>query len=174
MRFLRLTLSIGLAIGSLQAVSAQDLAPRAYVVTPLHANAVTLTWAFYNGGLNLVGSIPVTTTGTYNVPVFSYYHSFSFFGRSANITASLPYGVGNFEAAALGRQRSAYRSGLFDLGVRISVNLKGGPAMPVEQFSKWKQKTTLGVSLRVIAPTGRWTVRRFSCQAYVPSTPLHE
>jgi hypothetical protein len=45
MRFFRLTLSIGLAIGSLQAVSAQDLAPRAYVITPLHANAVTLTWA---------------------------------------------------------------------------------------------------------------------------------
>jgi hypothetical protein len=157
MRFFRLTLSIGLTIGSLQTVSAQDLAPRAYVITPLHANAVTLTWAFYDGGLNLSGSIPVTTTGTYNIPSFSYYHSLSFFGRSANITASLPYGVGNFEAAALGRRKSAYRSGLFDLGVRISVNLKGGPAMPVEQFSKWKQKTILGVSLRVIAPTGQYS-----------------
>ncbi|HEY7098274.1 MAG TPA: hypothetical protein VH437_16235 [Terriglobales bacterium] len=44
----------------------QDLAPRAYVVTPVHSNAVTLTWAFYNGGLNFTGTIPITTTGTYN------------------------------------------------------------------------------------------------------------
>jgi hypothetical protein len=27
-------------------LSAQDLAPRAYLITPLHANAVTLTWSF--------------------------------------------------------------------------------------------------------------------------------
>ena len=135
---------------------AQDLAPRAYVITPVHSNAITLTWAFYNGGLNFSGTIPITASGTYNVPILSYYHSLSAFGRSGNITVSLPYGVGTFEAAALGRQRSAYRSGLLDLGARLSVNLLGGPAMPVDQFSKWKQKTLLGVSLRVIAPTGQY------------------
>jgi outer membrane putative beta-barrel porin/alpha-amylase len=139
---------------------AQDLAPRAYLITPLHSNAVTLTWGFYDGGLNLDGSIPVTTTGRYNVPVLSYYHSLSFFGRSAHITASLPYGLGNFHATGFGKQRSTYRSGLFDLGVRFSVNLKGGPAMSLEQFSQWKQKSILGVSLRVITPTGQYSPMR--------------
>ena len=148
---------LAVMLGSAHFLAGQDLAPRAYTITPVHSNAVTLSWAFFDGGLSLSGSIPVITTGTYNVPVFSYYHSLSFFGRSANVTASLPYGVGNFEAAALGRQRSAYRSGLLDLGVRFSVNLKGGPAMHVEQFSKWKQKTILGASIRVIAPTGQYS-----------------
>src|SRR5215472_12207223 len=133
------------AVGSSQFLLAQDLAPRAYVITPIHSNAITLTWGFYDGGLNLSGAIPVTTSGTYNVPVFSYYHSLSFFGRSANVTASLPYGVGNFEAAALGRQRSAYLSGLFDLGVRFSVNLRGGPAMPLEPRGSL-QKRPAGVT----------------------------
>jgi hypothetical protein len=32
-----------------------------------------------------------------SVPTFSYYHAFNFFGRSANITASLPYGVGHYQ-----------------------------------------------------------------------------
>ena len=132
---------------------AQDLAPRAYVITPLHSNAVTLTWAFYSGGLNVSGSVPVTSSGTYNVPILTYYHSLKAFGRSANITASLPYGVGNFEAAALGKQKSAYRSGLLDLGFRFSINLWGGPAMNLDQFSKWKQKTIVGASLRA-APGG--------------------
>ena len=136
---------------------AQDLAPRAYIITPLHSNAVTLTWSFYNGGLNFTGTIPVAATGTYHVPIFSYYHSLSVLGRSANVTASLPYGVGTFEAAALGNGVSAYRSGLVDLGVRFSLNLKGGPAMPAQEFMKWKQKTILGASLRVIAPTGQYS-----------------
>jgi hypothetical protein len=140
---------------------AQDLAPRAYVITPVRSNAVTLTWGFYNGGLNLNGAIPVTVNGTYHVPILSYYRSFGFFGRSANVAVSLPYGIGNFEGMAPGRRRSAYRSGLFDSTLRFSVNLKGGPAMPIEKFGKWKQKTIIGASLRVIAPTGQYRPTQF-------------
>ena len=138
-------------------LSAQDLSPRAYVITPVHSNAVILTWSFYDGGLNLNGTVPITgATATYNVPVFSYYHSFNFFGRSANFTGSLPYGIGNFEGSVLGTQRSVYRSGLLDVNFRLAVNLVGGPAMPVNDFVKWKQKTLVGLSLKVIAPTGQY------------------
>lgn len=157
LRLSRILQLLAVVLGSAHFVAAQDLAPRAYVITPVHSNAVTLTWAFYDGGVNFSGAIPVTATGTYYVPIVSYYHSLNFIGRSANINVSLPYGVGNFEAAALGKQRSAYRSGLLDVGVRFSVNLKGGPAMERGQFSKWKQKTILGASIRVIAPTGQYS-----------------
>jgi hypothetical protein len=152
----KLALLALIAVYAMQVLRAQDLAPRAYIITPLHSNAVTLTWSFYDGGLNFNGTIPITgATGTYNVPVFSYYHSFSFFGRSANITASLPYAVGTFSGSVLGTQRSIYRSGLLDFSARLSVNLKGGPAMPVQTFVKWKQKMLLGASLKIIAPTGQ-------------------
>jgi len=138
-------------------LSAQDLAPRAYLITPLHANAVTLTWSFYDGGLNFNGTIPITgATGAYHVPVLSVYHSLDFFGRSANITASLPYAVGTFSGDVLGKGRSIYRSGLLDFSARFSVNLKGGPAMEAQQYAKWKQKTILGLSLKVVAPTGQY------------------
>jgi outer membrane putative beta-barrel porin/alpha-amylase len=136
---------------------AQDLAPRAYLITPLHANAVTLTWSFYSGGLNFNGTIPITgATGTYHVPVFSLYHSLNFFGRSANVTASLPYAVGTFSGDVLGTNKSVYRSGLLDLSARFSVNLLGAPAMQPREFAKWKQKTILGVSLKIVAPTGQY------------------
>jgi hypothetical protein len=136
---------------------AQTLAPRAYVITPVHANAITLTWSFYDGSLNFNGSIPITgATGVFHVPVLSYYHSFSLFGRSANITGLLPYGVGTFQGPVLGTQKQIYRSGLQDLALRFSVNFKGGPAMSAPQFVKWKQKTLLGVSLIVVAPTGQY------------------
>ena len=140
---------------------AQDLAPRAYLITPRSGNAVTLTWSFYDGSLEVNGAVPITgATARYNIPVFTYYHSLSFFGRSANITASLPYGVGTFKGDVLGTSREAYRSGLLDLSLRFSVNLLGGPAMSLQDFLKWRQKTLLGVSVKVLAPTGQYSGRQ--------------
>jgi hypothetical protein len=70
--FVKLVLSAAIAVCSRQLLRAQDLAPRAYVITALHSNAVTLTWSFYDGGFNFNGTIPIIgATGTYNVPVFS-------------------------------------------------------------------------------------------------------
>jgi hypothetical protein len=139
-------------------LSAQDLSPRAYLITPDRSNAFVLTWSFYDGGLNLSGSIPITgATGTYHVPVVSYYRSLNFFGRSANITASLPYAVGTFKGSVLGTQESVYRSGLVDFNARFAVNLIGGPSMPLKEFARWKQKTLLGVSLKISAPTGQYS-----------------
>jgi hypothetical protein len=91
------------------AAMAQSLAPRAYVITPTNGNAITLTWSYYDGGLNFNGTIPITgATGTYSVPILSYYHSFSLFGRSANITGFLPYGVGTFQGSLLGTHQVLY------------------------------------------------------------------
>ena len=153
---------------------AQTLAPRAYVITPVNANAITLSWSYFDGGLNFNGAIPVTgATGTYHVPVLSYYHSFNLFGRSANVVGFLPYGVGTFQGEVLGSQRQIYRSGLLDIAMRFSVNLMGGPAMKMQEFAKWKQKRLLGASLIVIAPTGQydpmhlinWGINRWAFKA---------
>src|SRR6516162_573168 len=155
MRFCLSVLSVVMLMGS--ALFAQDLAPRAYIVTPLHSNAVTVTWSYYSGGLDFNGAIPVKDAkGTYNVPVLSLYHSFNFFGRSANVVASLPYAVGNFTGELNNQKRSVYRSGLLDFNARLSVNLYGGRAMEAKDFRKWKQKVILGTSLRIVAPTGQY------------------
>ena len=139
-------------------LAAQDLAPRAYVITPVHTNAVTLTYSFFDGGVNFNGTIPIIgATGTYNVSIISYYHSMSFFGRSANITAALPYGLGTFQGNVAGQHMAIYRSGLLDSTYRFSVNLIGGPAMQPKEWAKWKQKRVLGVSLKVLAPTGQYS-----------------
>jgi hypothetical protein len=140
---------------------AQDLAPRAYVVTPIHANAVTVTSSFYHGGLDFNGTVPVSNaSGTYGVPVLSIYHSFNFFGKFANVTASLPYGVGTFSGDVQGTRTSVYRSGLLDFSARVAFNIKGGPALEPERFVKWKQKTILACSFKIVAPTGQYSPAR--------------
>ena len=139
------------------ALSAQDLSPRAYVITPVHGNAITLTYAYYQGQVLFDGIVPITgASATLSTPIATIYHSLNFFGRSANVTASIPYGVGTFKGTAFGAEQSAYRSGLLDSIYRFSVNLKGGPAMTAADMRKWKQKTIIGISLKIIAPTGQY------------------
>jgi len=155
--FFRLGLAVALVLCPLRVLRAQELAPRAYVITPIHSNAVTLSWSFYDGSINYNGALPASdATGTYSAPIFSYYHSFGLFGRSANVVASLPYGEGNFQGSLSGAEMHVYRSGLLDSVYRFSINLKGGPAMAPREFIKWKQKVLLGVSLKVMAPTGQY------------------
>lgn len=152
-----LPLCAALVVATVTSLRAQELAPRAYVIAPTDSNAIILTWSFYDGGVNLNGSVPITgATGRYYLPILSYYHSLNFLGRTANITASLPYGVGTFQGSVLGTRKSAYRSGLLDFNVRFSVNLIGGPAMRPEKFAKWRQKTLLGASVKVVMPTGQY------------------
>jgi hypothetical protein len=136
---------------------AQDLAPRAYIITPLHSNAVTLTYSFYDGNLIFDGTVPITdASARVNVSVFSAYHSFDLFGRTASFLVSLPYGIGNFHGHVVGAETLAYRSGLLPATFRFSVNLIGGPSMPVDEFRKWQQKTILGASLKLVPPTGQY------------------
>jgi hypothetical protein len=139
----------------------QDLTPRAYTITPVHTNAVVVTNSFFSGNLMFNGAVPITDAAArVNAPILSLYHTFRFFGRSANITASLPYGVGNFEGNVMGAETTVYRSGMFDSVYRFAVNLKGGPAMDVSEFRKYQQKTVIGASLKVVAPTGQYDPQR--------------
>jgi len=145
----------------------------------LHSNAVILTWSWYDGGLNFNGAIPLKDArGTYNVPAFSIYHSFRFFGRSANITASLLYAVGNFTGELFNQERFVYRSGLLDFGARFSVNLYGGRAMELPQFASGSKKYSWarasGLSRPQVNPA--WIgqlvrVSSFGCVPHVSTIP---
>jgi hypothetical protein len=158
MRILRkLAVATALELCALAAACGQDLAPRAYVITPIHSNAIDLTYSYFNGNILFNGAAPITgATAKVNLSVFTYHHSFDFFGRSANITASLPYGVGNYHGTVITVEDNVYRSGLLDSFYRFSVNLRGGPAMPVDAYRKWRQKLVIGISLKIVAPTGQY------------------
>lgn len=137
--------------------SSQDLAPRAYVITPIHSNAVVVTYSYFDGNLIFDNSTAITgATARISVPIFSVYHSFNLAGRTASFTASLPYGVGNVRGTVMDSETKAYRSGLLDTAIRFSVNLMGGAAMDVQDFRKWRQKTIIGASLRLVTPTGQY------------------
>jgi hypothetical protein len=138
------------------AMSAQELVPRAYVITPVGSNAVTISASWNDGALTFDPSAPIEgAKGRFQVGVLSYFHSFELFGRSSNIVVSLPYTHGNFQGVAAGTFTDVRRSGMIDARARFSINLKGGPGMRLDDFLKWHERTLIGASLTLVFPTGQ-------------------
>jgi hypothetical protein len=136
---------------------AQDLAPRAYLITPAGTNAIVLAYSHLNGNIDFDGAVPITdATANVSLPILSYYRTLDLFGRTANLTLVVPYGFGEFHGTVSEVPRNAQRSGFLDSLVRFSVNLIGGPAMEPADFAKWRQTVLLGVSLTISAPSGQY------------------
>ena len=129
-----------------QLLRAQDLSPRAYLITPLHSNAVTLTWSFYDGSIDFNGALPVSdATGNIQradlqlLPLVRPLWPLRQHRRRVALRSR------QLSGNACGAEQHLYRSGLVDSVYRFSVNLKGGPAMPPREF----------VEMAAEAPAGR-------------------
>jgi len=154
---------VGILLCLLPAVgAAQDLAPRAYFPAPEKSNALILTYAFSDGELVFDATLPIVdATGTIHTPVVSLYHAFGLFGRSANVTGSLPFAFGNLRGKVAGEEQTAIRRGVADTSVRLAVNLVGAPALSVAEFVKTPlPRSLLGASIKVVAPTGEYDPAR--------------
>jgi hypothetical protein len=138
--------------------AAQDLTPRAYFPTPVSSNAVIVTYAVSAGDVVFDPTLPVAdSTGTIHGVAGSYYYAFNFFGRSANLAATLPFAAGSVRGDVSGAETDVYRAGLGDTVARLAVNLRGGPARsPVEFARAGPTRSVLGASLKVVMPTGQY------------------
>ncbi len=141
---------------------AQDLTPRAYLPLPISSNALGLTYGLSRGEIVFDPTLPVSdASGTIHSPIVTYYRTFDFFGRSANITGVLPFAVGNIRAKLSGEEREAHRAGLADTVVRVAVSLRGGPALSLAEFVKTQPaRSVWGASLKVVMPTGQYDQAR--------------
>lgn len=145
------------------AAAAQDLTPRAYFPAPEKSNVFIFTYAFSDGEMQFDPTLPISDAkGTIHTPVFSLYHAFGLFARSANVTASLPFAIGTLSGNVGGQGRAITRRGIADLNVRLAVNLLGAPSLSVAEFARTPlARSLLGASLKVVAPTGQYDASRF-------------
>lgn len=140
---------------------AQELEPRAYSASPTGLNFLVVGFARSSGGVIFDPSIPVTNVeAKVNSPVFGLGRTFGVFGREALITASLPYAFGRItgDVGPQLQQASITRSGLTDLRVKFSLNLRGSPAMAPGEFAKVKHRSLLiAASMTMQAPSGQYS-----------------
>ena len=136
---------------------AQELNPRAYVITPVGTNVINLGYSHLEGNLDLSGAAPITDArARVDLTALGLYRGLDFFGRSANVAVAIPYAVGEFSGLVADAPKHVHRSGFLDSSLRFSVNLIGGPAMAPQEFVNWRQDILLGVSLKIVAPTGQY------------------
>ncbi len=143
--------------GLILRVAGQQLEPRAYSVSPVGTNIVVVAYGRSTGDVAFDPSLPITdASATISAASAGYFRSIDFFGRSANVSLALPYLWGNLQGNVAGQFQQVRRSGLSDPVVRFAVNLHGAPAMDLKKFAAYRQKTTIGASVVVVAPLGQY------------------
>jgi hypothetical protein len=146
---------------------AQDLTPRAYIITPIHTNAVTLTFSFLNGGVLFNPTLPISdVTANSKMQIFSYFHTMDFLGRSANIAVVLPYGAGNFQGKSLGTQQEVYRSGA-SLTVLAPTGQYDAQRLINQGNNRWAFKPEIGFSRR----WGHWVLDAYGAVWFFTTNP---
>ena len=137
--------------------AAQQLEPRAYSPAPVGANFLGVIYSNMSGGVVTDASLPLQNVNA-NVNLVSefYARTFGLLGRSASFTVVVPYAWGEIEGDVFEEFRRVERSGFGDVGLRLAINLIGGPALTPREFTTRTPAGTLGATLTVLAPTGEY------------------
>ena len=134
----------------------QELEPRAYSASPV---GVTFLGASLSRSSGSVVSDPILplndVEATRSLATLGLGYTFGLFGDLALLTVLVPQARTDVTASLLGTARSVTRSGLADTRVRLSVHLRGNPAMRAGVFAKTPRRTIVGTSMTVAAPTGQ-------------------
>jgi hypothetical protein len=93
------------------------------------------------------------TVGTFSPGVV---HSFGLLGKTAQVSAALPYAWGEASATISGVPKSTSRSGFGDMRLRFSWLLLGSPAASLSEVAKSPRKTIIGTSISIVTPTGQY------------------
>ena len=135
----------------------QDLDPRAYARIPVNVTVVVAGFSYSTGGIVTDATLPVKDLNAkIGAPSLAIVRSFSLAGKTAQVSAALPYAWGDASATISGIPQSTTRSGFSDMRLRFSWLLVGAPAATIGEIAKAPRKTILGASLSITTPTGQY------------------
>jgi hypothetical protein len=158
-RVLAIVLSCGAL--ALTEVRAQELEPGAYAVAPVGLNIVLVANTFSVGDLSFDPAGPIDEARSrINVTALGYIRALNLAGRSGQIAIAVPIVVGHLEGRYLGEQAEVTRSGAGDARLRIAINLYGAPVLDRRAFATYRTRRSLGASLTVAMPSGRYSSDR--------------
>jgi hypothetical protein len=141
---------------------AQELEPRAYSNAPAGTNFAILGYTRLSGPvLPSPAIVAVDIDARVNVYTLGYARFTELFGRSANFAIVLPYVEADIAGSVMETSGSIHRAGIGDLHLRGALNLFGHPALTPAEFAKRGDAFSGGVSLNVVAPTGRYDSQKF-------------
>jgi Putative MetA-pathway of phenol degradation len=152
--------TFGVTLASLlisASAGAQDLEPRAYSPSPVGTTFIVISATRSAGGVFTDPSAPISNVeATLGILGLTCGRTFDLFGRQALLLGIVPVAWGEASGDVGEDKRTASRRGLADPRLRLSVILKGSPAMTPAEFAKAPRRTILGVSLTVAPPLGQY------------------
>lgn len=151
-----------LGISLSRPVTAQELEPGAYTVSPVGVNVFNLGYIFNDGDVTFDPSLPIEDgSATIHTTILSYGRSIDLAGRSATALIAVPIINGHLEGLYLDERAVADRNGFGDLRIRVGVNLYGSPARRMPEFATAGQaRLNIGASIMIVAPTGQYDPQR--------------
>jgi hypothetical protein len=118
---------------------------------------VVAGFSYSTGGIMTDATLPVEDLNAkIGAPSLGVVRSFSLLGKTAQVSAALPYAWGDASATISGVPQSTTRSGFSDMRLRFSWLLVGAPAATIGEIAKAPRKTIFGASLSVVTPTGQY------------------
>lgn len=152
---MRALLAAGASLLALGTAAAQELEPRSYSPAPVG------TTILLNGVGRSQGAVILDpSTGVENVQLdltiltTGVGYTFGMGGRQARILAVFPAATGEIEGDVAGARRQQSLWGLVDPRIKLSVGLRGLPALSPAEFASAPRRTIVGVSVTVTPPLG--------------------
>jgi hypothetical protein len=155
----RLTIAVLLTFAA--PAAAQELEPRSYSPAPVGTSFLILGVGGSEGALlfdpslhtnNVRADLAVVTTA------FGY--TFEVAGHQARVLVALPMAWGDLEGEVAGQVQRAPLNGLVDPRIKLSIGLRGLPALTAAEFASAPRETIVGASLTVVPPIGRYEADR--------------
>jgi hypothetical protein len=153
-----LLLSAVLSMPAAGAIS-QELSPRAYWPAPKGTKVAVGGYSYTWGDVAIDPSLPVFgVDSNINTLLLAYLQTFGWFGRTTNLLVDIPFKWGDTEGTYLETELQRDFSGIGDIGVTLSVNVRGAPSMTVADYVEFRKDphAVLGVSVKVVMPTGQY------------------
>jgi hypothetical protein len=134
---------------------AQFTDPRMYTNSPVGTNQIELLYAYARSNTSIDPSLVVGGAKFHlNEGVVTYTRYFGLKNHLAWVEPSLP--IAGLSGSISGTNISGSVTGTGDSSYQIGMLLKDGPALSVAEFESYKPTTSIGVSVTVTAPTGRY------------------
>ena len=141
---------------------AQELEPRSYMNIPINQQFLIIGVGHSTGEVMPSPTVPVEDVQLdINVLALAYARSLDLLGKSAKFDIQTFRSCYEGSGLVYGNPERVDRCEWGDTRVRLSWNLLGGPALPLEDFRRlYKPGFTLGASVQVEAPTGDYKSER--------------
>jgi len=137
-----------------------DVLPRLLTNTPIDQNFLGVSYTHSKGNVSVDPALATDVESKLYTYTASYTRSFAAFGQSASFTAVLPYSDLSLTGIVGGDQVTAQDDRFADPRFRLALNLKGAPALRIQDFAGYRQKTILGFAIEVVAPLGHYDETR--------------